>query len=73
MTELFKMSNKTYDRLKWIAAIGLPTLNALVTALLEIWHVPYAAQISASMAAVNAAVGAWVGVSHLQYKAIQPE
>lgn len=50
------MSNKTYDRLKTIALIVAPLLTFLA-ALCIIWKVPFAEQITASLAALDAMLG----------------
>ena len=36
-----KMSNKTYDVLKWITNIVLPAVGTLYAALSGIWGFPY--------------------------------
>lgn len=61
------MSNKTYDVLKWIAMFFLPALAILVQAVFGIWHIPYGTQISETIVAVNAFLGACLGISHIQY------
>ena len=38
---MFKMSNKVYDVLKYIAMIVLPALATLYAALAGIWGFPY--------------------------------
>jgi len=62
------MSNKTYDILKWIAQIVLPALGTLYFALSEIWGLPYGAQIVGTITAVDAFLGALLGISTAQYK-----
>lgn len=61
------LSDKTYSTLKHSAAIVLPALSALYFTLAQVWHFPDTAQVMASIAAVNTAVGALVGVSTLTY------
>lgn len=63
------MSNKVYDILKWVVMIVLPALATLIRVIFPIWNIPYGEQISASIMAVDAFLGACLGVSHIQYKA----
>ncbi|MBR1855437.1 MAG: phage holin [Lachnospiraceae bacterium] len=63
-----KMSNKTYDLLKWIAMFFLPALALLVQSVFSIWHIPYGEQVSATIVAVNAFLGACLGISSIGYK-----
>jgi len=62
-----KMSNKVYDVLKWIAMIFLPALGTLYFALAKIWGFPYAAEIVGTISAVDAFLGALLGISTAQY------
>ena len=62
-----KMSNKVYDVLKFIAQIVLPALGTLYFALAEIWGFPYAAEIVGTITAVDAFLGAILGISTAQY------
>lgn len=63
-----KLSNKTYDMLKWIAMFFLPALALLVQSVFQIWNLPYGEQISATIVAVNAFLGACLGISNMNYK-----
>ena len=62
------MSNKMYDILKYIAQIGLPALGALYFALSTIWGFPYGEQIVGTITAIDAFLGALLGISTVQYK-----
>jgi len=62
-----KMSNKVYDVLKWIALILLPALATLYFALAKIWGFPYAAEIVGTISAVDAFLGALLGISTANY------
>lgn len=66
-----KMSNRTYDVLKWIALIALPALVTLTASLGEIWGLPYAVQISATIATVDVFLGACLQVSSANYAELQ--
>ena len=61
------MSNKTYDILKYIAQIVLPALGTLYFALASIWGLPYGEQIVGTITAVDACLGAILGISTVQY------
>ena len=63
-----KMSNKVYDVMKFIAQILLPAIGTLYFALARIWDLPYAEQIVGTITAVDAFLGALLGISTLQYK-----
>ena len=56
------MSNKTYDILKWIGLITVPVITFL-TALVNIWGIPYGSQIVATLAAIDVLVGAVVAIA----------
>ena len=62
------MSNKTYDILKWIAQILLPAIGTLYFAIAQIWGLPYAEQIVGTITALDAFLGAILGVSTMAYK-----
>lgn len=61
------MSNKTYDILKFIAQILLPALGTLYFALASIWGLPYGEQIVGTITAVDAFLGAILGISTKKY------
>lgn len=63
-----RMSNKVYDVLKFIAQILLPALGTLYFALARIWNFPYAEEIVGTITAVDAFLGALLGISTMQYK-----
>ncbi|MBO7663000.1 MAG: phage holin [Clostridia bacterium] len=62
-----KMSNKVYDILKFIAQILLPALGTLYFALARIWNFPFAEEIVGTITAVDAFLGALLGISTMQY------
>ena len=61
------MSNKTYDILKWIAMIVLPALGTLYFALAGIWNFPYGEEIVGTITALDAFLGAILGISSATY------
>lgn len=66
--KLFKMSDKVYDVLKWIALILIPAIGTLYFALAGIWGFPYAEAIVGTLTAVDTFLGAILGISTSMYK-----
>jgi hypothetical protein len=62
------MPNKVYDILKWIAQIVLPAIATLYFAIANIWGLPYAEQIVGTITAIDAFMGALLGITTVQYK-----
>ena len=48
-----KLSNKTYDILKWVAMYLLPALGTLFFALASIWGMPYGEEIIGTITAID--------------------
>ena len=63
-----KLNNKVYDTLKWIAQYLLPAVGALYFALSQIWGLPYGEQIVGTITAIDAFLGAILGISTMNYK-----
>ena len=63
-----KLSNKTYDILKWIALTVLPAAGMFYAALSKYWGLPYATEIVGTIAAVDTFMGALLGISSAKYK-----
>jgi hypothetical protein len=63
-----KLSNDTYDKLKWIAQYFLPALGTLYFALAGVWGLPYGEQIVGTITAVDTFLGVLLGISTAQYK-----
>ena len=64
---MLKMSNAVYDALKFIAQIFIPALATLYFALAKIWGLPYATEITGTLAAVDAFMGALLQISTNMY------
>ena len=62
------LSDKLYNLLKWIAQVALPALGTLYFALAGIWGLPYGEQIVGTITAIDACLGALLGLSTIQYK-----
>lgn len=65
------MSNKMYDTLKWSAQYALPAMGALYASLAKIWNFPYGTEVVGTVAAVDAFLGAMLGISTAQYNKVQ--
>lgn len=61
------MSNKLYDILKYVAQIVLPAIGTLYFALASIWGLPYGEQIVGTITAIDAFLGALLGISTYCY------
>ena len=62
-----KLSNKTYDVMKWVAQYLLPAAGTLYFALAGIWGLPYGEQIVGTITAVDTFIGVLLGLSTMQY------
>ena len=65
------MSNKLYDILKFVAQIVLPSLGTLYFALAAIWGWPYGEEIVGTITAVDAFLGALLGISTAKYNKVK--
>lgn len=57
------LSNSNYDWLKWVAQIFLPAFGTLYFALAQIWGLPYGEQVVGTITAIDAFLGALLGIS----------
>lgn len=62
------LSNKAYDRLKWIAMYFLPALATLWLTLSKVWSLPYGSEIGATISAIDLFLAAVLGISKSSYK-----
>ena len=63
-----RLSNKTYDTLKWIAQYLLPALGTLYFSVSQIWGLPYGEEIVGTITAVDTFLGMLLGLSSAEYK-----
>lgn len=63
-----KMTNKTYDVLKWIALILLPALATFYAAIAAVWGLPYTEQVVGTITAVDTLLGTLLKISSDNYK-----
>ena len=68
-----KLSNSTYDILKYLTIIVLPAIGALYTGLSQIWQLPYAAEIPATITVICTFLGAILCISTAEYNKVQAE
>lgn len=62
------INDELYDVLKWVAQILLPAIATFYFAIAQIWGLPYAEQIVGTVTAIDAFLGALLGISTMQYK-----
>ena len=62
-----KLSNISYDRMKWFALVFIPAFEVLILTLGKIWGIPYYSEIGASVAALGVFLAAILGVSSRAY------
>ncbi len=62
-----QLTNELYDKLKFLAQVILPALGTLYFALSGIWGFPYGEEIVGTITAVDAFLGALLGISSAQY------
>lgn len=67
MKDIFAMTDKTYDTLKWIAQILIPALGTLYFALAGIWGFPYGEQVVGTLTAIDTFLGVILGISNMNY------
>lgn len=61
------LSNKVYDILKYLTIIVLPAFGALYAGLSQIWSLPYASEIPATITVICTFLGAILCISTAQY------
>lgn len=68
MKDIFQMSNKAYDRLKWLCLIFLPAVSVAYSGLSGTWGLPYATEIPATLSVLQIFLGSLLGVSTIAYQ-----
>lgn len=63
-----KLSNRTYDILKWIALAVIPASATLILTVGKIWGLPYYDNIAATITALGVFIAAIIGVSTSAYR-----
>ena len=67
-----KLSNNTYDVLKWIAQVGLPAVGTLYFALANLWNLPAPEQVVGTIVAIDTFLGVCLGISTKGYNRDNP-
>ena len=62
-----KLSNKNFDRLKWVAMYLLPATGTLYFTIASIWHLPYSEQIVGTITAIDTFLAIILGISTSTY------
>ena len=62
-----KLSNKTYDTLKWIALVALPALTTFYGVVGATCHIPYTQEVLTIAVAFDTMLGTMLGFSASRY------
>lgn len=62
-----KLSNKTYDILKWIALVALPALTTFYGVVGATCHIPYTQEVLTIAVAFDTMLGTMLGISTSRY------
>lgn len=62
-----RLSNRTYDWLKWASMIAIPAVEAFWLTVGKVWGFPHLTEIGTTIAAVGVLIGALIGVSSQNY------
>lgn len=62
-----KLSNQTYDTLKWVAQILLPAFAVLYSSLAKTWNLPYGSGVTETIVAIDLFLGTLLGISSTNY------
>lgn len=65
-----RMTNKTYDVLKYIAQIAIPAIATCYFTIAQIWNLPYGEEIVGTLAAIDTLMGALLMVSTNNYNKV---
>lgn len=64
-----KMTNETYDRLKWVALVAIPAAEVFWLTIGKVWGFPYLTEIGATVGAAGVFLGSLLGLSSKAYYA----
>ena len=62
-----KLSNKTYDILKWISLVALPALTTFYGVVGATCHIPYTQEVLTIAVAFDTMLGTMLGISTSKY------
>ena len=57
------LSDKQYNKLKWIALIALPALGVFYATISQIWGLPFESEIPLTTSALGVFIGALIKIS----------
>jgi len=66
------LPDKWFDALKWLDMIVLPAIATAYSALSAIWGFPFAEEIPKTIMVVCALLGAFLGISNVNYYMNEP-
>lgn len=61
------LNSAVYDKLKWLAMVGLPATGSLYFGLAQLWGLPAGEEVSGSILLVDTFLGVLLGISSKQY------
>lgn len=62
-----KLSDKTYDILKWLSLVVFNAIGVLYKTLAAVWNLPFGEQVMTTCAAIALFIGALIGISTAEY------
>ncbi len=65
--DVFRISNRMYDILKWLVIIVLPATATFLLTVGQIWGIPMIEQIVSTVTAITTFLGAIMCISTMQY------
>lgn len=68
---MIKMSNKTYDILKWIALTGLPAVTTFYGVVGATCGIPNTQEVLTIAVAFDTMLGTMLGISSAQYRKVE--
>ena len=63
-----KMSNKTYDILKWVALVALDAVGYFYQEIARVWSLPFGDEVLKTCVALSIFLGTLIGISSARYK-----
>ena len=60
-----KLSDGTYNILKWLALIALPAIATFWGVISKVWGIPYGSEIVTTITATATLIGTLIGISHI--------
>lgn len=70
---MFKLSNRVFDVLKWIALVALPAVAVFYGAIGPVWGWYEPDKMVYTLTAIDTLLGALLGISTIQYNKEQNE